>query len=150
MHEIGALLTSLSAHVAAVSSRLDDLKNRSRRNNLLILWIIEEPNETWSRSELKVSEFGQKNLEETLAENNMERAHRLGRTNLEKPRPFIVNFSSLKVKQRILSQGFQLLNSVFLVGENVSDKTRLERKQLLEQAKSQERPYKLRSNKLSI
>lgn len=96
------------------------------------------------------SEFGQKNLEETLAENNMERAHRLGRTNLEKPRPFIVNFSSLKVKQRILSQGFQLLNSVFLVGENVSDKTRLERKQLLEQAKSQERPYKLRSNKLSI
>ncbi|XP_042145185.1 uncharacterized protein LOC121835254 [Ixodes scapularis] len=39
MQEIGALSTSLSAQVAAVSSRQDDTENRSRRNNLLFYGI---------------------------------------------------------------------------------------------------------------
>lgn len=71
----------------------------------LFYGINDEPNETWSRSELKVIEFCQKNLEVTVAGNDIKRAHRLGRSNSEKPRPIIVNFLSFKVKQHVLSQG---------------------------------------------
>ncbi|XP_040074143.1 uncharacterized protein LOC120846445 [Ixodes scapularis] len=149
MQEIGALSTSLSAQVAPVSSRQDDTENRSRRNNLLFYGINDEPNETWSRSELKVIEFCQKNLEVTVAGDDIERAHGLGRSTSEKPRPFIVNFLSFKVKQHVLSQGFKLKNRGFSVDEDFSDKVRFERKQLLEHAKSQEMPYKLRFNKFS-
>lgn len=66
-----------------------------------------------------------------MAGNDIERAHRLGRPNPEKPGPIIVNFPSLKVKQHILLyQEFKLKNSGFSVGEDFSDNIRFERKQL--------------------
>ncbi|XP_040063069.1 uncharacterized protein LOC115323763 [Ixodes scapularis] len=150
MQDVGAQSTRLSTQLASVCSKQDDLENRSRRNNLLFYGIIDEPNETWSQSESKVIQFRNDKLEVTVAASDIERAHRLGRPSPERTRPIIVNFQSFKVKQHVLSRGFKLKNSNFSVGEDFSDKVRYERKQLVEFAKSQQKPFKLRFDKIII
>ena len=40
-----------------IKDKLNDLENRSRRNNLRIDGIIEEENESWSKSEKKLQEI---------------------------------------------------------------------------------------------
>lgn len=92
----------------------------SRINNLLFYGIIDEPNETWSKSESKILQFCKDKLEGIAAASDIERAHRLGRPNPERTIPIIVNFQSFKVKQHVLSRGFKLENCNFSVGEDFS------------------------------
>lgn len=86
----------------------------------------------------------------TVTSGNIERAHRLGRYRPSNNRPIIVNFSSFKIKQDLLSKGFKLKDSGFSVSEDFSANVRYERKQLLEFAREQESNFKLRFNKLII
>lgn len=126
----------------------DDLENRSRRNNLIFYGINEDANETWAISEAKVAKTCDNLLGLKLEDTHIERAHRLGRFNAGRCRPIIVNFSSFKTKQGILSQGLRFKDSGISIREDFSESVRQDRRKLLEYAKAQNVPFQLRFNKL--
>ena len=63
-----------------IKDKLNDLENRSRKNNLRIDGIIEEENESWSKSEKKLQEIinDQLQFERDI---EIERAQRSGKNN---------------------------------------------------------------------
>ena len=65
-----------------IKDKLNDLENRSRRNNLRIDGIIEEENESWSQSEKKLQEIikDQLQFEQDI---EIERTHRSGKTMID-------------------------------------------------------------------
>ena len=62
-----------------VGNKLDDLENRSRRNNLCFEGIPESPNETWQESESKIKHLISSHMPEVGTDFVIERAHRVGR-----------------------------------------------------------------------
>lgn len=145
-----ATTAALTEQFEQLATSHDDLENRSRRNNLIFYGVAEGTSETWEASEAKVAQVCDKLLGFKLEGSHVKRAHRLGRLHTGKCRPIIVNFSSFKTKQGILSQAFKFKDSGMAVGEDFSDNVRHERRKLLEFAKSQNTKYQLRFNRLVI
>ena len=80
------------------------LENQSRRNNLRFEGLLEDDNETWNETEVKVKNFLVEKLDFESAPEN-ERAHRTGRARRQdgtsKPRRVVCKFSSYKAKEAI-------------------------------------------------
>ncbi|XP_064472424.1 uncharacterized protein LOC135386446 [Ornithodoros turicata] len=136
--------------ISNFADSLDDLENRSRRDNLIFHGINDNSNETWSQAESKVISFCHDNLGVSLSDSDIERAHRLGKFQNARNRPIIVKFSSFKTKQTTLSNGFKLKSTKFSVDEDFSLNVRVARKHLLTFAKAQSSTFKLNFNKLYI
>ena len=90
-----------------IKDKLNDLENRSRRNNLRIDGIIEEENESWSQSEKKLQEIIKDQLQ-FERDIEIERAHRIGKTMIDgspnKRRTIIAKFVNFMDKQEVLSE----------------------------------------------
>lgn len=82
----------------ALISKVDDIENRSRRCNL-VFYGIEDTDERENNlaSEKLVLDLCTSVL--GVDQVAVERAHRLGKFDSEKPRPIIVNFSTYKERQ---------------------------------------------------
>ena len=65
-----------------IKDKLNDLENRSRRNNLRIDGIIEEENESWSQTEKKLQEIIKDQLQFERG-TKIERAHRSEKTMID-------------------------------------------------------------------
>ncbi|XP_049524200.1 uncharacterized protein LOC125945878 [Dermacentor silvarum] len=125
---------SLEQQVSAVRNKNVDLENRSRRLNL-IFYGIDDGNhsETWIQSENLVKSICKANLGIEL--NSIQRAHRVGHYSVRFKRPVLVNFSSYKEKQDVLSNAHKFKGSPYSVDQDYSSETRQIRKHLWEYAK---------------
>ncbi|XP_064462448.1 uncharacterized protein LOC135373102 [Ornithodoros turicata] len=141
----------LVAQQASFQSRLDDLEDRSRRNNL-VLRGVPDARETWDETEAKVASALTTSLGCEFPRNSIERAHRLGTFSSSKCRPVIVKFLSYKVKNMVLASRSKLKPSNIQVSEDFSSATRHARNKLFEFGKSLPNTplFKLRYNKLFV
>lgn len=103
--------TTISS-LAALHDSQDDLDNRSRRNNLILYGLLDAVNESWAESEEKVVSFFSDKLDISVTPTSIERAHRLGKYQVESTRPLIVKFLSFKDK-RVLAAASKL-REIFL------------------------------------
>ena len=69
----------VKVQIEDLGNKLDDLENRSRRNNLRFEGIPESPNETWGESESKIKHLISSQMPEVGNDFVIERAHRVGR-----------------------------------------------------------------------
>lgn len=101
--------------------KLDDLENRSRRNNICFDAIPESDKETWAQTEEKIKEVISSKLKIKTKGIVIERAHRIGKKKrADKPRTAIARFLNHKDKQAILVDKKNLKGTGF-VREDYSD-----------------------------
>lgn len=85
--------------ISMLVSKVDDLENRGRRNNLIILGVDEPAKESNEELMNEVTEFFQEKLEVTTS--GIERCHRLGRKAVNKSRPVIIKFLDYREKTSV-------------------------------------------------
>ena len=129
--KIGNTENMILAHnerLKEIKEKLRKSEDRNRRNNLRIDGIEENEKEQWEITEQKVHKL----LYEKLKLNNVviERAHRMGKLDKEKPRTVIFKLLNYKDKERILKQSKLLKNTGIYINEDFSDETMLIRKEL--------------------
>ncbi|KAM7308681.1 uncharacterized protein ISCGN_012315 [Ixodes scapularis] len=125
----------LEATITSLSNKIDDLENRSRRNNLIIFGLSELPNEESSTLEDRVTKEilgGTLNVKI----NGIDRIHRLGRPAHGKTRPVIFRLVNFKDKLNILCNCNKLKNERLSISEDYSKRIQGIRKKLLDSSKS--------------
>lgn len=148
-------IKSSTAHLTSqqetLQTRLDDLEDRSRRNNVVIHG-IEDSKESWQDTEEKALAALHSVLGVEVSPSEVERAHRIGTLSSSKPRPIIMKFCSFKTRDKVLSARSKLKESGISVSEDFSPATRQARKKLSEFAKRVpgSPKYKLRYTKLFV
>ena len=124
-----------------IRNKLTELEDRSRRNNIRIDGIAEEPGETWEECERKVHRL----LSEELDINDVviERAHRVKAYSHEKKnskklrsRTIVCKLLSFVDKARILKNSHRLKGTTYYVNEDFSKETLAYRKELWEKVKT--------------
>ena len=136
--DLSAKLGQASAN-EQISTRIDSLEDHSRRNNIRIEGIPEVVNENWEQSTDKVVKLLRDNLKLTQ-KIEIERAHRVGPTRQDKPRPIIAKLLRFQDKQLILKNSKQLKGTRIFINEDLCDASREKiRNQLpnLKQARSE-------------
>lgn len=139
---------AVNAQSAEFTSRLNELEDRSRRDNLIFYGIPDNSSETWAESEGHIRDICSRFLEFELPEGAISRAHRLGSFAASKTRPIITKFWSFKTKDHILSLKNKLKNTDFSLSEDFCQATRHCRKKLIEFGKANGQSFSLRYNKL--
>ncbi|XP_070381509.1 uncharacterized protein [Dermacentor albipictus] len=145
-----AISEAVRAESGAINSRLDDLEDRSRRDNLIFFGIPDTSSETWAESEEHVRKILSEKLDLSFPDESIHRAHRLGSYVSEKCRPIIVKFGSPKLRDKIISQRTKFKNSKVSFSEDFSRATRQSRKKLADFGKASGEKYLLRLNRLFI
>ncbi len=144
---------ALKEELVDMKHKLVDIEDRSRRNNLVLTGISERERENWDDTEKKmVTEIG-RNLGIDLQDEDIERAHRIGRFERGKSRPVVARFTSYKTKEKVLKAARQKKVEGFYINEDFSEETRQKRKQLtklLKEKRSQGMTVFLRYNKLVV
>lgn len=144
------LMSTFTTKNNSLNVRIDELEDRSRRQNLLFRGFPDSP-ETWAESEARVIDALAGVLESPL-DNAVERAHRLGRFVPNKTRPIMVKFSNDKIKEAVLFRRSRLKEKGITVSEDFSPATRIIRSKLIAFAKKQPGAplFQLRYKKLLI
>ena len=150
--EIGILKSKLKQerdHTSILMEKIDDLENRSRRNNVVIHGIDECDNETWADAEAKVQDFFRNQLQVEF-QGSIQRAHRLGkRRHDRRPRPIIVCCSEWKDKDKVMLSSSRLKGSLSYISEDFSRQVRDARRNLIKYAKERRwSNWKVRFDKL--
>ena len=117
-----------------VSSKLIELEDRSRRNNLRVDGIMQEPNETWEECEKRIQDLIKEELEITDVI-EFERCHRMSfqkntTKNQNRPRTIICKLNKFKDKQKILKNAKCLKNTGIYIYEDFCKDTMDLRKEL--------------------
>ena len=129
-------LQSVKTDEEKLKEKIRVLEDRNRRNNLWIDGIKETENETWTECERKIKDVLKHRLR--INENiEIERAHRMGRKDIERRRPRTIIFKLLnwKDKELILNNRNHLKNSGIYINEDFSEDTMRIRKELFKQMK---------------
>ncbi|XP_042149445.1 protein unc-13 homolog C-like [Ixodes scapularis] len=131
--DIEAGVSGFDAQLSSLHAKVDDLENRSRRNNLIIYGIDESNTETVEDLEEKVKNevFLQK---PGITITGIERCHRLGRKVENKPRPTILKFIDYREKLAILRSSYKLKGTKVSISEDFSIRVREIRKHLWKSA----------------
>ena len=79
-----------------------DLEDRSRKNNMRILGIKKDPQESWEECENKIYDLLEEKLEMDTSNITIERVHRVGEKSNDKERAIVAQFSFYKDKINIL------------------------------------------------
>ncbi|KAH8009442.1 hypothetical protein HPB51_017427 [Rhipicephalus microplus] len=140
--------TQTSDSIAGIEERLNDAEDRLRRCNLVFYGISEGESESWSDSEKLVTDICNKNWKIALEPKDIHRAHRIGEIARDKKRPIIVNFSSFRTKDDILSKAFKLKGTTVSISVDFCAATRSIHRELLRFAREQKVSFKLRYKKL--
>ncbi|KAH6933903.1 hypothetical protein HPB50_018684 [Hyalomma asiaticum] len=148
LKNIETVANNCSAQVSQLTARVEDMECRSRRCNLVFYGLADKQTETWRDSEELVMQHCKKIFDITIQTRDIERAHRLGAFKHGKNRPIIVKFAHFKDKDHILSKGGKLKGTAYGISEDFPPHTRLARRHLVEFAKAQSVPIKLRYDKL--
>nr|XP_054917163.1 uncharacterized protein LOC129380383 [Dermacentor andersoni] len=145
-------VVKVDKQLSALIYKVDDLENRSRRNNLVIYGLPDDDEETAAGLESKVvTEVFQDKLGLTVS--GIERCHRIGRKFKYKKRPVILKFLDYREKASALKSAHKLKGSEISISEDFSTRTREIRKHLWKSAaqeKANGAKVKLMHNKLSV
>lgn len=112
----------------------DDLESRSRRNNILLHGLPEDPNEKGDTLSSNVSKLLTEMLEIPCP--HIERCHRIGKVREGRPRPVIMRILDFGEKMRIMKNVSKLKGSNFRVTEDFSLRVRTIRKNLYDATSS--------------
>ncbi|XP_077485423.1 uncharacterized protein LOC144095625 [Amblyomma americanum] len=128
-------VTNMQKVVASLELKLDDLENRSRRSNLLVYGITEDPDENSESLEQLFNDDIAKNILkiEPVA---IERIHRLGKPSAEKTRPVILKLLDYREKTLVLKNCSKHKGSEYAISEDFSARVRDVRKKLWISAKA--------------
>jgi len=129
-HNLDVQINDIQKEVDMVKDKLDDLENRSRRNNLCFDGIEESLNESWRETEAKVKELlaNQLNLENDMV---IERAHRVGAKKEGKNRPIVCKFLNYKDRDNIFNEKKLLKGTGVFIRDDVSERVLNKRKELM-------------------
>ncbi|XP_070388864.1 protein unc-13 homolog C-like isoform X2 [Dermacentor albipictus] len=108
--------------VLELTAKVEDLENRSRRN-ILVYGVKEKEGEDSKELERKVNEEIFKNVL-GVEINSIERIHRIGAKNAQRPRPIILRFYNHIDKTKVLSSCFKLKGTEIAISEDFSKKIR--------------------------
>lgn len=119
---LGQIETRLTGHdheITSLYKQIDDLENRSRRNNLIIRGISEATPET---EEVLVRSVTHEVFDGILKVkvDSIERIHRLGRHIPGRIRPVIVKFADFRDKMKILNNCSKLKGTQISINEDFS------------------------------
>ena len=125
-----------------INKRLDTLEDFSRRNNLRFDGIEETPGENWEIVAEKVRRIVKEKvgLEKEV---EIERAHRVGQRNSEKPRTIVAKFLRFTVRQDILRNCAKLKGTNIYVNEDLCEVSLNKRKEQLEELREARRSGKI-------
>ena len=125
-------IDEMNEKIKELENKTEDLENQSRRNNLCFDGVKEDANELWSVSEKKIKELVSSNLNISLDEFSIERAHRVGKKDAAgKPRTIVAKFNNYKTRETILKNKKCLKGTNVFVREDFSQKVLAKRKELL-------------------
>ena len=117
-----------------IQGRVDDLEDRSRRNNLCIEGIQESPRESWESTASKVLKLIKDKL--SIQRNiEIERAHRVGRSLGNRPRTIVVKFLRFQDKDEVFQKKKLLARTDIYINEDFCRATIEERNRQLPQLK---------------
>lgn len=127
---------NMNSH-STMSEKMDELEDRSRRNNLRFSNIEEDSDETWLVSENKIrstlENLGVENVNEMI----IERAHRTGKFYEGKQRVIVAKFLNYKDKELVMNKYIEKRYwlTKFYINEDFSAGTVALRKDLFKKAK---------------
>ncbi|XP_065665549.1 uncharacterized protein LOC136086975 [Hydra vulgaris] len=124
-----------NSEITKIKSKLREIEDRSRRNNLRIDGLKESENENWNKTELKVQKFFEDLL--GLKSIKIERAHRTGIRDSKKIRTVVIKLLNYKDKVAILKNVQKLKGKKVYVNEDYCAETILIRKDLKERMKKE-------------
>lgn len=114
-----------------VSKKLIELEDRSRRNNLRIDGIQESDDESWEKCEEDLQNIIKDKLD-IDKEIEIDRCHRAGKKQYNRPRTIVCRITNFKDKQLILKNAKKLKNTGIYIYEDFCRDTMELRKQLWE------------------
>nr|XP_054924218.1 uncharacterized protein LOC126526716 [Dermacentor andersoni] len=103
--------------------KVDDMENRSRRNNLVIYGVTEDSDEEARTLENKIKEGIFKDIL-ALEVKSIERIHRIGNRYGQRPRPIILRLFDCREKNKILSCCNKLKGTPISISEDFSKRIR--------------------------
>lgn len=112
--KLNSEITSLKESMARLASKNDDLQKRSRRNNILLHGLPEDPNEKGDTLSSNVSKLLTEMLEIPCP--HIERCHRIGKVREGRPCPVIMRILDFGEKMRIMKNVSKLKGSNFRLG----------------------------------
>ena len=118
----------------STTTRIDYLEDQSRRNNLRFDGVPEDTSENWEQTAKKVQDLVRINLgiQDTIV---IERAHRVGKPNHQKPRTIVAKFLSYNDKSNILRNSRKLKGSSIFINEDLCEASQTKRREQLPQLK---------------
>ena len=131
--ELHVIQTTKASWATEADAKLVDLEDRSRRNNIRFEGIKERENESWEDCENKIYDLLENKLEMDIENVPIERAHRTGKKNKNRPRPIVAQFSFYKDKMNILKNCKKLKKTRFSIFEDFSRETAAIRKEKLQE-----------------
>ena len=131
--DVGVIQTTEPTWVLEIRRKLVDLEGRSRRNNLRILGVKEDPQKSWEECENKIYDLLEEKLEMNTSNKNMERAHRAGEKSNNKERAMVVQFSFYNYKINILRNCKKLKETNISIFEDIFQETKEIRKEKLKE-----------------
>ena len=107
-------------------TRLDYLEDQSRRNNLRFEGIVEETGENWEQTAKKVEVIVRERLgiTDTI---QIERAHRVGKFNSERPRLVVAKFLRFNDRENILRSSGKLKGTNIYINEDLCENSQAKR-----------------------
>ena len=128
------IVVNSEATQKSTAARIDYLEDQSRRNNLRFDGLHEDNGENWEQSTKKVQDL----LSQKLGFENsisIERAHRVGKINPQKPRTIVAKFLNFNDKQNIIRNSHKLRGSNVFINEDLSLASLAKRREQLPQLK---------------
>ena len=144
----------VKVQIEHLGNKLDDLENRSRRNNLCFVGIPESPKETWQESESKIKHQISSHMPEVGTDFVIQRVHRVGRPLSDsKPRKIVARILNYKHREAVFKAKKKLHGTNMFVNEDYFDRVIKTRTQLMPKLKKARRKNQrafLRFDKLVI
>lgn len=143
MQKQAAKVDTLEQTIISLQAKIVDLEDRSRRSNLVVFGVDEDPAETELDLKQKVlTEIFERKL--NVPCRSVGRIHRIGRPG--KQRPVIIFFQDFNEKERVLMNAKKLKGSKVSIQNDYSKETLRKRKLLWDSAKNE----KLQGKKVTL
>ena len=109
--------SGLQSKVSVLEDRCNDLEDRSRRSNLRVFGLAEDPDETWDKTRSKVAELCTERL--GLPEIRLEVAHRTGPRRPNKPRAVVARFQRFDDREAVMRNAAKLKGTGIHIHEDL-------------------------------
>lgn len=113
-----------------LESRIDYFEREKRKRNIIIHGLRENHGETWREREMTVMELLQNKLKSNVQIMEIDSIKRIGKIKVNKTRPIIVAFTTLRRKIEIMSQKKVLKDTDIYIQQDFTDEVIKKRKEL--------------------